>query len=163
MAERVCLYLLGQARAVQQELDRGEQIPLRVQTWHLHLLAYLALNWRRSHRREALQACFWPDASPAAAANNLRQALWHLRHALAPDTLLIERDLVQWNPAAAPWVDALAFEAALDAGDPSPDSGQAPSTSPETALDAAIDLYGGPLLPDCYDEWAQLEDRKSVV
>lgn len=168
MAERVFLYLLGQARAVRQRLESGEQTPLRVQAWHLHLLAYLALNWRRPHRREELQACFWPDASPAAAANNLRQALWHLRHALAPDTLLIERDLVQWNPAAAPWVDALAFEAALDASAPSPSSElglsvtkrQASSTSPETVLEAAIDLYGGPLLPACYDEWAQLERER---
>jgi len=38
-------------------------------------------------------------------------------------------------------VDALAFKAALDADD----------------LDAALELYAGPLLPDAYDEWVQLE------
>jgi tetratricopeptide (TPR) repeat protein len=51
---------------------------------------------------------------------------------------------VLWNPEMPPWVDALAFEAALDAED----------------LDAALDVYVGPLLPDCYDEWAQLEQER---
>jgi DNA-binding SARP family transcriptional activator/Tfp pilus assembly protein PilF len=107
-------------------------------------LAYLALQWEQSHRREALRALFWPDKSSRQAANNLRQALYHLRQALPPATLLLQEETVLWNPETPPWVDVLAFEAALDAED----------------LDAALGLYGGPLLPDCYAEWSQLEQER---
>jgi DNA-binding SARP family transcriptional activator/Tfp pilus assembly protein PilF len=141
----ICLYLLGQTRLVCQA--RGASQSLRVQPKPLHLLAYLALNLERTHRREALQALFWPEKSPRAAANNLRQALWHLRRALPPDTLHLQGDEVGWNPMALPWVDVRAFEAAVDADD----------------LDSALALYGGLLLPDVYDEWAQMERERLQV
>ena len=136
------LYLLGQTRVVQQA--SGERWDTSIQPKPLRLLAYLALKGKQLHRREMLRALFWPDKPPRSAANNLRQALWRLRQALPPETLLAQDDTVRWNPASLPWVDALAFEAALDAGD----------------LDTALTLYAGPLLPDAYDEWAQLERER---
>ncbi len=139
---RVRLYLLKQTRAVWQSGD--EQKPLRIQPKPLLLLAYLALGWTRPHRRALLQALFWPDKPPSSAANNLRQALWHLRQLLPPATLLLEGRKVRWNQAQMLWVDVLAFEVALDAGD----------------LDTAIALYAGPLLPNAYDEWVQLERER---
>jgi DNA-binding SARP family transcriptional activator len=142
MVESVRLHLLGQTYATRQSGDDEQHC--RIQPRPLYLLAYLGLNWQRAHRREELQVLFWGDKSPDAASNNLRQALWHLRQALPPDTLLLSEDRVQWNSAAAPWADALAFETALDDGD----------------LDTALSLYVGPLLPDCYDEWAQLERER---
>jgi DNA-binding SARP family transcriptional activator len=142
MADLVRLYLLGPVRVVWQ--SDGHEKLARVQPRPLCLLAYLALNWKLPHRREELQALFWPDKSPAASANNLRQALWHLRQSLSPDCFTVQDDQVQWNPAAPPWVDALAFEAALDAGN----------------LDAALALYAGPLLAETFDEWAQLERER---
>ncbi|MDY7078150.1 MAG: tetratricopeptide repeat protein [Chloroflexota bacterium] len=138
----VRLYLLGQMRAV-WDVDGAPQ-DSHIQPKPLRLLTYLALNRERSHRRESLQALFWPDKSPSLAASNLRQALWHLRQALPPETLYLQGDVVQWNPENLPWVDALAFEAALDADD----------------LDTALALYAGPLLPNAYDEWAQLERER---
>jgi len=141
-SDQVRLYLLRQARAVWQ--TGNEERILRIQPKPLRLLAYLALGRGRSHRRERLQALFWPDKLPRLAANNLRQALWHLRQVLPPETLRLEKDKVRWNQTQMPWVDALAVEAALDAGD----------------LDAALALYAGPLLPNAYDEWAQLERER---
>lgn len=138
----VRFYLLGQTRIVWQA--SGEQKLLRVQPKPLHLLAYLALNWRRPHRREGLQALFWPDKPPRLAANNLRQALWHLRQVLPVEALHLHGDVVQWNSAVMLWVDALVFEEALEAKD----------------LDTALDLYAGPLLADTYYEWAQLERER---
>lgn len=166
--ERVCLYLLGQGRVTRQGQAGSEQ-SVHVQPRLLHLLAYLALNWKQAHRREELQACFWPDAAPAAAANNLRQALWQLRQVLPRDLLLVKGAVVQWNPATPPWVDALAFEAALDACNPSAAQQQSSGRlSPEAgglieaeqALDTALSFYVGPFLPDCYDEWTQLERER---
>jgi DNA-binding SARP family transcriptional activator len=142
MPDLLRLYLLGGTRAVWQ--GAGTSQVVRVQPRPLHLLAYLALNWRRPCRREELQALFWPDRAPEQAANSLRQALWQLRHALPSDCLLLQADTVQWNPTTPPWTDTLAFEAALDADD----------------LDAALALYAGPLLPDNYDEWAELERER---
>ena len=140
--QNIQLYLLGQVRVVRQARSGPE--PLPIQPKPLRLLAYLALNWQRPHRREELQALFWPDKRQKSAANNLRQALWHLRQTLPPHLLDVSGDEVRWNPDEPPWVEVLAFEAALDAADP----------------DAALDLYAGPLLPDTYDEWAQLERER---
>ena len=50
------------------------------------LLAYLAVESGRPHRRETLLDLFWPDRPPAAARNNLRQALYRLRQNLADAT-----------------------------------------------------------------------------
>ncbi len=131
------VYLLGQTRV----LRHGDEV--RVQPKPLHLLAYLILNSDRVHRRESLQAIFWPDKSPGAAANNLRQAIWYLRHVLPAASPEAVQDAIRWHPATA-WVDAVAFERSLDADD----------------LDAALELYGGPFLPDAYEEWAQLERER---
>jgi DNA-binding SARP family transcriptional activator len=142
--DKVYLHLLGQAYIAWGDQTRTAREPVHVQPRPLRLLAYLALDWKRPHRREELQDLFWPHKPSGPAANNLRQALWHLRQALPPDSLCVQDDTVQWNPAMPPWVDALAFEAALEAGD----------------LDTALNLYAGPFLPDAYDEWAQLERER---
>ncbi len=46
------------------------------------LLAYLVVEADRPHRRDALTALLWPDQEDSAARQNLRQALYVLRHAL---------------------------------------------------------------------------------
>ena len=46
------------------------------------LLAYLAVESGRPHRREALAALLWPNCPKSAARTNLRQALYRLRRAL---------------------------------------------------------------------------------
>ena len=126
----VRLFLLGQPRIFDHR-DGGSELP--IQPKPMHLLAFLALYWNQAHRRESLQARFWPDKAPRAAANNLRQTLWHLRKTLPAGLLEVQGDTVRWNPAEPPWVDALAFASSVESGD----------------LDEALDLYGGALLPDC--------------
>lgn len=135
-------YMLGQARVV-TVTEEGERA-WAVQAKPLRLLAYLLLQGGGPCRREALQAEFWPDKPPRLAANNLRQALWHLRQHLPSEALIVYDDALAWNPALSLWVDALAFEAKLAAND----------------LEAALELYAGPLLPEAYDEWAQLERER---
>ncbi len=135
-------YLLGQTRTV-TAAGQSEREWI-IQPKPLRLLAYLVLLERGTCRREVLQALFWPDKPPHLAANNLRQALWHLRRHLPSEALIVQDDTVQWNMDLPVWIDALAFQSALDGGD----------------LDAALDLYTGPLMPDAYDEWAQLERER---
>jgi DNA-binding SARP family transcriptional activator len=63
--DSITLNLLGQTLATCQ--SGGEQRSLHIQPKPLHLLAYLALDWKRSYRREELQALFWPDKSARSA------------------------------------------------------------------------------------------------
>ena len=76
------------------------------------LLAYLALEPPRPHRREALAALFWPDELDQAARQNLRQALYQLRGLLgelAEPFLLVASDTVQRNAACDYALDVALF------------------------------------------------------
>ena len=79
------------------------------------LLAYLAVEADRPHRREALAGLLWPDQPERKARQNLRQALLHLRQALgdcedsAPHALLVSRETVQFNAACDHWLDVAEF------------------------------------------------------
>src|SRR5512135_2154191 len=64
------------------------------------LLAYLAVEADRSHRRETLAGLLWPEYPEQVARHNLRQALFNLRlaigdHTARPPYLLITRDAIQ--------------------------------------------------------------------
>jgi DNA-binding SARP family transcriptional activator len=94
-----------------------------------------------SHRlhREQLMDLLWPELAPDAAAANLRKAVHFARQALAPEHLRLRQEVLQLA-AERLWVDVQAFQAAAQAGD----------------LAAAIDLYGGELLPeDRFEPWAE--------
>ncbi len=69
------------------------------------LLAYLAVETDRPHRRETLAGLLWPDYSEASARQSLSQALVSLNrasHATAPDPplLTLNHAEVQFNSAA---------------------------------------------------------------
>jgi DNA-binding SARP family transcriptional activator len=74
------------------------------------LLAYLAVEADRPHRREALAGLLWPDRTDRDALSNLRYALASLRrtigdHAATPPFLLITPQTIQFNPASDYWLD----------------------------------------------------------
>ncbi|MCX6047415.1 MAG: BTAD domain-containing putative transcriptional regulator [Chloroflexi bacterium] len=82
------------------------------------LLAYLVLGAARPHTRDELAARFWPDEPEMVAKQNLRQALYQLRHALDEPAkgepqpspfLLLTRSNVQFNPASDYTLDVAAF------------------------------------------------------
>jgi len=77
------------------------------------LLAYLAIE-RQAHERNQLTHFLWPGYSPESARNSLRQALHLVRQLLHdatadPAWLLLTRQTVQINPAAAIQVDVTTF------------------------------------------------------
>ena len=82
-------------------------------------------------RRDRLAALFWPEESAERARAALSRAIYFLRSHLGDDVVLsrgaeeISIDRARFSS------DAEAFNAALDSGDPA----------------AALDLYGGELLP----------------
>src|SRR5437762_1231320 len=68
------------------------------------LLAYLAVESDRAHRRESLMALLWPEEPDAVARANLRTALFNVRQAIGdaaatPPYLLVSPDTIQINPA----------------------------------------------------------------
>ncbi len=107
------------------------------------LLAYLAVEARRPHRRESLAGLLWPDWPDQSAMRNLRYALADLRKNIAdrdaqPSFLLISRDFIQFNRKSDAWMDVSAFE----------DQSSAISAQPSAIADlkSAVDLYRGPFL-----------------
>jgi DNA-binding SARP family transcriptional activator len=84
------------------------------------LLAYLAVEADRPHRREALAGLLWPEQPERSARQNLSQALFKLRgaigdHQASPPFLNITPQTLQFDPSSNYELDVTAFTALLDA------------------------------------------------
>jgi WD40 repeat protein/DNA-binding SARP family transcriptional activator len=143
------------------------------------LLAYLAVEYNRPHRREFLAGLFWPETPERAARTNLRSALANLRqvihdHQVTPPYLKITRQTIQFNQDADSWVDVNLFinnfdrysELQLKQTDTELDELTLESTLHE--LEGAINLYQGEFLSGFYindahqfEEWV-LITRESL-
>ena len=121
------------------------------------LLAYLAVEANRLHRRETLAGLLWPDWLDRDALSNLRYALSDLRKVIAdhdadPPFLLVTRDTLQFNAASDHWLDAAAFTGlVVEKTDP----------SAVEKLEQAVALYRGSFLEGFslgdsapFEEWA---------
>jgi len=120
------------------------------------LLAYLVLHRDAPQSRSHLAYLFWPESTDAVAHSNLRTLVHRLRQALPnADTFLhSDRHGLQWRPSTqdAPWtLDVLDFERALAEAKQAEHSSDL--AAERRALELAVALYRGDLLPSCYDEW----------
>jgi predicted ATPase/DNA-binding SARP family transcriptional activator len=121
------------------------------------LLAYLAVESDRPHRRESLAGLLWPDYPERSARAHLRVALTNLRqvigdHQARPPFLLISRQTIQFHQASDAWVDAQAFRTLLQSSQPTTEQ-----------MVEAVDLYRGEFLAGFsladsppFEEWALL-------
>lgn len=99
------------------------------------LLVYLALTTQHGFcTRDTLLALFWPEVDQAHARGALRQAIHVLRSILGPATVLTAGDNGVKLAGCCVWCDAVAFTAALAAGD----------------FSRALELYQGDLLEGFY-------------
>jgi predicted ATPase len=123
------------------------------------LLTYLLLHRNAPQSRQHLAFLFWPDTAEAQAYTNLRQLLHHLRRAwpAVEDFLQINPRTLQWKPDAVFTLDIVAFEQALAQAAAIPD---AQVEVARVRLAEAVALYGGDLLPDCYEEWLLTERER---
>lgn len=113
------------------------------------LFGFLLLHRQSPQNRQQLAFQFWPDSTEAKARANLRFFLHRLRRAL-PDAdhfIEITESNVHWRLDAPFTLDVAAFENALT------DAEQLTGEAELSALERAIALYRGDLLPACYDEW----------
>ncbi|MFL7792716.1 MAG: BTAD domain-containing putative transcriptional regulator, partial [Anaerolineae bacterium] len=160
----LALFLLGR---FQVELD-GEPIVAFESDKVRALLAYLAVEADRPHRREKLAGLLWPDRLEQDARRNLRYALSSLRAAIgdravgddqcaaSPSFLLVSRRTIQFNSASDAWVDVAAFAELLAAS--SPDASD---------LEQAVALYQGEFLEGflgsdsvAFEEWMLLKQEQ---
>lgn len=134
------------------ELSRGQR-RFRFPTRKAHsLLALLILERHKSHCRDELADCFWPEAGRSRAA--LRTELWRIRRTLAdggltPDQFLREsQDAVRFSPEAPVTVDTEAFDRAVAAW-----PATRAAAEDAAALRRGLDLYRADLLEGEYGEW----------
>jgi predicted ATPase len=113
------------------------------------LVKLLALAPRHRVHREQAMDVLWRDRAPAAAANNLNQAVHVARRVLGPDALQVRDGLVELDAD----VDIDGFRLA---------GAEARRAGTRDAYRAALSLYGGELLPENrYDDWAS-ETREEL-
>jgi DNA-binding SARP family transcriptional activator len=139
----------------------GERRITRFRTQKMgFLLAYLAHTAGRPQSREKLIELFWPDLGEAAARNNLSTALSRLRAELAEagfdaeETFIATRAHVTLDPQRVT-TDAAELEEMLRAARRAPTPGER-----RERLARAVELYGGPFLGECYDDWALGEQER---
>jgi len=128
--------------------------PVTADAWRLRkaktVVKLLALA--RGHRlhRETLAAVLWPDRDEASATNNLHQALYVARRALAGTSeslCCLRDDMVLLAEGTMPWLDTDAFEGACR---------RAHQTRNPQDYQAAAGLYRGDLLPeDRFEDWTE--------
>ncbi|RYG88696.1 tetratricopeptide repeat protein, partial [bacterium] len=109
----------------------------------LWLLALLATRANRPVAREWLASTLWPDVELAAAFANLRPVVSELRRALGGQgerVRSIDRNTVILDLQGVD-LDVERFDAAIQKED----------------FAVAVDLYRGPLLEDCNEEWVPQE------
>ena len=131
-----------------------DDIPVMVNSTRLQsLFAYLVMHRQAAQPRRHIAFLMWPDSTESQAYTNLRRELHNLRRILPGSDQFLEIDnaFVQWRPDSAFTLDVMQFQNLLLKVE------QAEDTNPATRaqlLQEALACYRGPLLPNCYDEWA---------
>ncbi len=138
---RLALHLLGsfQARLNNRPVKGFDSDKVRA------LLAYLAVESDRPHRRESLAGLLWPEQPEQTARSNLRYALSNLRRVIGdraaePPFLQSTRHALQFNPEGDSWVDVTAFTQNLS------HQQIPPTVETITQLEETVALYRGDFL-----------------
>jgi predicted ATPase/DNA-binding SARP family transcriptional activator len=111
------------------------------------LLALLTLRQGKPVERDWLVGTLWPDSSQSQALAYLRQSLTELRRALSTEATRLQaptRHTLALDLSSAD-VDLLTFDTGIQQGD-------------LLSLARAVEVYRGPLLEGCTEEWA-LQER----
>lgn len=128
------------------ELSMGSaviELPVSAQ----RLLAIVALN-ERPQSRNALAGRLWPDKDESRSAANLRSALWRLRQPGIPLVRAVG-DRIGLDPGVQVDVERL-NDLVWKVSDDSLPHGPIP-----------VELTGGELLPEWYEDWVLLEQERT--
>ena len=155
------LRLLGACEALAQ----GKPLPPMRYRRDMWLLALLVLRHDHEVARAELAALLWPDAAESLAFYYLRRSLSNLRHALGAEShrILTPSPRTLRLDLSGADCDLLAFDAAIQRAQniefkmQRDESEDAARSILQSALQEAVALYRGPLLPDCLEEWVLTE------
>ena len=110
------------------------------------LVKLLALSPRHTLHREQVIDALWPDVPVDEAGPRLHKAAHYARRAMGEGSVVLRQDTVLLFPDRTVTVDAARFERLAGAADDA------------TAVDEALGLYDGPLLPeDRYEPWTEAD------
>ena len=124
----------------------------------------------RALPRDRVLDALWPEMELDAATNNLRVTINRLTKALEPDrpdgappTYVIQQsETYSFNVASSHQLDTTDFAAAVAEGQRAERRGQRQAAI--AAFRKAIDLYGGPYLPDnMYEDWTVVERERLAM
>jgi non-specific serine/threonine protein kinase len=154
--EPLHIHLLGEFRLASANAQISQVNSPRLQA----LLAYLVLHRDTPQSRQRLAFLLWPDSSEAQARTNLRQLIHALKQALPQADQFVHSDAqtLQWRPNAPYRLDVSEFTEVLAQADAPEEQNDLHAV--RVALEQAIPLYGGDLLPSCYDDWIMPERER---
>lgn len=157
---RLRIQLLGAVRVMHADHSYDARLTHTLQP----LLAWLVLNRRKTHAREALTELFWAEQQEDRARRCLSTALWRLKQALEPDGvqpgayLISTAGAVGFNNDSDHWLDVAAFEEGVGL---LRTLGQASGNAGDwRRAEEAIAHYTGDLLEGFYDDWAIRERER---
>lgn len=137
------IQLLGEFRLVYNDMPVAAFHSPRLQS----LLAYLILHRDAPQSRRQLAFLFWPESAESQAHSNLRKLFHQLRQVLPNSERFLQYDnfTIQWHTNVPTTLDIAQLDQQLAA------MAQTPFNL--SLLTHIAELYSGPLLPDCYDDW----------
>jgi DNA-binding SARP family transcriptional activator/Leucine-rich repeat (LRR) protein len=143
----------------------GTSLNEKISAKAMCLLAYLAYEFDRSHRREYLAEMLWPDKPPGIARNNLRQTLSILRSNLGDREasvpfLHVTRETIQFNPQSDYFADVNMFRDLHSTSLSHQHEALAICETCLNGLQRAVEMYQGDFLADipliespAFEEW----------
>lgn len=121
------------------------------------LLTALVLQSGVPHVRAQLAFSLWPDSVEAQAYTNLRRLVHRLVQVLPNAQRFLHRDRhsLMWRADAPCQVDVVEFESLIDEAEECVDT-----PTRRLTLERALKLWGGELLPGCYEDWLHEEKHR---
>ena len=132
----------------------GEPIASNISATARSLLTYLITFCDRSHTRDLLAGTFWPDASDNNSRRRLSQAIWQIRRALEPHSILhVEGEIIQFKSDVPLWIDLEVFREsyALMCGE---------TTQSLELGETCTEIFRGEFLAGYYDDWVLTERER---
>ena len=138
--------LLGQANA----FSAGVPLKFAKRSTTLAMLGLVVLRRAQPVARTFLAYTLFPDSEEEQALTELRRYLYLTGKTLprppnGEPWLIVDAETVRWNEASGAFIDAVEFERLA---------------ADESSYAAAVELYGGDLLEDSYDDWIVVERER---
>jgi DNA-binding SARP family transcriptional activator len=150
---KLTIYTLGRMKV---ELE-GK--PLSVPEWTnqkaVREMFFFLLAHPDGATREEIGEVLWPGSFPDQLRIQFKNVLYRIRYTVGSETILFDRNRYAFNPSLDFIYDVKAFEENIRLAEVA----VIPSTKAEYLL-AALDIYGGPYLPEGSGAWLMPERQR---